>query len=75
MVDDTPDTLRMLTDALEDAGMTVLVARDGEHALSLIDQVTPDVILMDALMPGGWLRDLPAPQAEQGRSPMCRSSS
>jgi DNA-binding NarL/FixJ family response regulator len=32
--------------------MTVLVAREGEHALSIIERVVPDVILMDALMPG-----------------------
>jgi DNA-binding NarL/FixJ family response regulator len=42
----------MLTDAIEDAGMTVLVAREGEHALSIVEKVVPDVILMDALMPG-----------------------
>jgi DNA-binding NarL/FixJ family response regulator len=52
VVDDSPDTLRMLTDAIEEAGMTVLVAREGEHALSIIEKVTPDVILMDAVMPG-----------------------
>ena len=52
VVDDSPDTLRMLTDALEDAGMTVLVAREGAHALAMIDRITPDVILMDAVMPG-----------------------
>ena len=47
-----PETLRLLTDALEEAGMTVLVAREGEHALSIAEKVVPDVILMDALMPG-----------------------
>jgi DNA-binding NarL/FixJ family response regulator len=52
VVDDSPETLRMLTDAIEEAGMTVLVAREGEHALSIIERVLPDVILMDALMPG-----------------------
>jgi DNA-binding response OmpR family regulator len=52
VVDDSPETLRMLTDAIEEAGMTVLVAREGEHALSIIEKVLPDVILMDALMPG-----------------------
>jgi DNA-binding response OmpR family regulator/DNA-binding CsgD family transcriptional regulator len=52
VVDDSPDTLRMLTDALEQAGMTVLIARDGNQALSMIDRVTPDVVLMDAIMPG-----------------------
>ena len=52
VVDDSPETLRMLTDAIEEAGMTVLVAREGEHALSIVERMTPDVILMDALMPG-----------------------
>src|SRR5271167_3544749 len=52
VVDDSPETLRLLTDAIEDAGMTVLVAREGEHALSIVEKVRPDVILMDALMPG-----------------------
>ncbi|PWT90854.1 MAG: DNA-binding response regulator [Proteobacteria bacterium] len=52
VVDDSPDTLKMLTDALEDAGMRVLVARDGWQALSMIEKVAPDVILLDAVMPG-----------------------
>ena len=52
VVDDSPETLRMLTDAIEEAGMTVLVAREGEYALSIIERVLPDIILMDALMPG-----------------------
>src|SRR5271163_2508619 len=52
VVDDSPETLRMLTDAIEDAGMTVLVAREGEHALSIVEKLRPDVILMDAVMPG-----------------------
>ena len=52
VVDDSPETLRMLTDALEEAGMTVLVAREGDYALSIIERVLPDVILMDAIMPG-----------------------
>jgi DNA-binding response OmpR family regulator len=52
VVDDSPETLRFLTDAIEDAGMSVLVAREGEHALSIVEKVLPDVILMDALMPG-----------------------
>jgi DNA-binding NarL/FixJ family response regulator len=52
VVDDSPETLRMLTDAIEEAGMTVLVAREGDYALSIIERVLPDVILLDALMPG-----------------------
>ena len=76
VVDDSPDTLRMLTDAIEDAGMTVLVAREGEHAISIVERVTPDVILMDARDAGHRrLRDLPPPEAERSRWRMCRSSS
>jgi DNA-binding NarL/FixJ family response regulator len=52
VVDDSPETLRLLTDALEEAGMTVLVAREGEHALSIVERIQPDIILMDAVMPG-----------------------
>ena len=52
MVDDTPETLGFLTDTLDDAGFTVLIATDGESALSLVDQITPDLVLMDAVMPG-----------------------
>jgi len=52
VVDDTPETLSLLTDTLDQAGFTVLIATDGESALHLVDQVTPDLILMDARMPG-----------------------
>ena len=52
VVDDSPETLSMLTDALEAAGMTVLVALEGEQALAMVEKVTPDAILMDAVMPG-----------------------
>src|SRR6185436_5484542 len=52
VVDDTPETLGLLTDTLDHAGFTVLIATDGESALELLDQITPDLILMDAVMPG-----------------------
>ena len=52
VVDDSPDTLGFLTQAIESTGATVLVALDGESALTLTEQVTPDLILMDAVMPG-----------------------
>jgi DNA-binding NarL/FixJ family response regulator len=51
VVDDSPDTLRMLTDALEEAGMTALVALEGYQALAIVAKITPDIILMDAVMP------------------------
>lgn len=52
VVDDSPDTLRMLTDAIEESGKTVLVARAGAQALAMIERIKPDVILLDAVMPG-----------------------
>jgi DNA-binding response OmpR family regulator len=52
VVDDTPETLGFLTDTLDHAGITVLIATDGESALELVDQITPDLVLMDAVMPG-----------------------
>jgi DNA-binding response OmpR family regulator len=52
VVDDSPDTLGMLTESLENMGLTVLVALDGESSLALLERITPDVILMDAVMPG-----------------------
>lgn len=50
-VDDAADTLGMLSSVLEAAGMTTLVAADGAGALSLLDNIVPDLVLMDALMP------------------------
>jgi DNA-binding response OmpR family regulator/DNA-binding CsgD family transcriptional regulator len=52
VVDDTPDTLGFLTAALEQAELTVLVATDGASAIKLLGHATPDLILMDAMMPG-----------------------
>ncbi|HXC58277.1 MAG TPA: response regulator transcription factor [Steroidobacteraceae bacterium] len=52
VVDDAPDSLGFLTEMLDDAGYTVLIATDGESALHLVSQITPDLVLLDALMPG-----------------------
>jgi DNA-binding NarL/FixJ family response regulator len=52
VVDDSPESLNFLTDALEEDGFTVLVALDGNSALRAANEATPDVILMDAVMPG-----------------------
>jgi DNA-binding NarL/FixJ family response regulator len=52
VVDDQPESLRMLTDTLEGSGITVLVATSGQAALDLLDHIVPDLVLMDAVMPG-----------------------
>jgi len=52
IVDDTPDNLALLSDALDEAGYMVLVALDGNSALNRIQRRRPDLILLDAMMPG-----------------------
>ncbi len=52
IVDDVPENLALLSDALSEAGYSVLVATDGLSALDLLQRVTPDIILLDAVMPG-----------------------
>ncbi|MHB1656809.1 MAG: response regulator [Burkholderiales bacterium] len=52
IVDDVPENLSLLHDALDEAGYTVLVATNGEDALQRARKSRPDVILLDALMPG-----------------------
>jgi len=51
IVDDMPDNLAVLHDALDESGFTVLVAVNGESALSSAVEAQPDIILLDALMP------------------------
>lgn len=52
LVDDAPDNLAFLCDALEGSGYALLVALGGERALDVAATAQPDVILLDALMPG-----------------------
>ena len=52
IVDDVPDNLAMLHDALDESGYTVLVATSGEAALKRARQALPDIVLLDAMMPG-----------------------
>lgn len=51
VVDDTPGSQSFLTHALGQSRMNVLVAGDGLAALEMLKCVTPDLILMDAVMP------------------------
>ena len=52
IVDDVPDNLAVLHDALDESGYTVLVALSGAAALQRAMQALPDVVLLDAMMPG-----------------------
>ncbi|CAG0953111.1 putative cyclic di-GMP phosphodiesterase [Methylophilaceae bacterium] len=51
IVDDVPDNLAVLHDALDESGFVVLVADNGESALKSAAEANPDIILLDAIMP------------------------
>ncbi len=52
VVDDTPATIELVKTALEEGGYTALVATNGEKAIKRAILTTPDLILLDILMPG-----------------------
>ncbi|MBD1937108.1 response regulator [Microcoleus sp. FACHB-68] len=52
IVDDNPANLGVLSDFLDEAGLEVWVARDGESALRKVEYDPPDIILLDVMMPG-----------------------
>lgn len=52
VVDDLPANLGLLFDALTQAGHRVLVAESGESALAQLQHETPDLILLDYMLPG-----------------------
>ena len=52
LVDDQPTNLKLLRQALEPAGYSILAATDGERCLSIAQRAIPDLILLDVMMPG-----------------------
>lgn len=51
IVDDEAIQRALTRDALEDAGFEVVEAVDGEEALAHIDELNPDLVLLDVIMP------------------------
>jgi two-component system, sensor histidine kinase and response regulator len=51
VVDDEPRNVLLLKDLLESRGNTVWIAADGEQGLALAQERSPDVILLDVMMP------------------------
>jgi len=51
IVDDIPDNLKMLWDALEPEGYKILAASNGKEALRIAEGALPDIILLDIMMP------------------------
>jgi DNA-binding response OmpR family regulator/DNA-binding CsgD family transcriptional regulator len=52
IVDDSTDTLKFLAEVIEPSGANILIATTGEKALEVVNEIIPDVILLDAVMPG-----------------------
>ncbi|MGJ5629016.1 hybrid sensor histidine kinase/response regulator [Nostoc sp. CALU 1950] len=52
IVDDTPINLEVLFDFLEYYGFKVLITEDGSSAINIAEHASPDLILLDVLMPG-----------------------
>ncbi len=52
LVDDNPANLQVLFQTLEGRGYNLLVAKDGETALTIVKKALPELILLDIMMPG-----------------------
>jgi signal transduction histidine kinase/CheY-like chemotaxis protein len=73
VVEDDPNTLEMLTEALETGGAQVTAVSSARRALDSLDAARPDVIVSDIAMPGEdglWLmRRLRTLPGRTGRTP------
>jgi two-component system alkaline phosphatase synthesis response regulator PhoP len=56
VVDDNRDNIEILRAFLESRGYVVAEAPDGRSALARLDELKPDLVLLDVMMPGmdGW---------------------
>ena len=52
VVDDTPAMHRMIADLLRDDGYRLVFAANGYDALEMAEALTPDLVLLDVMMPG-----------------------
>ena len=51
LVDDDPDILEIISYSLENEGYSVYKAMNGLQAIEIAEKVTPDLIIMDLMMP------------------------
>jgi two-component system nitrogen regulation response regulator NtrX len=52
VVDDEPQILQVVSGILQDEGFEVVTAADGETALKLVAEDSPDLVLLDIALPG-----------------------
>ena len=51
IVDDNLKNLQLIAKVLKDEGYLISLAQDGKNALAQLQQLTPDLILLDVMMP------------------------
>lgn len=51
VVDDDPDILTAITTSLADTGASVETASDGNSAVALAEQNSPDLVILDIMLP------------------------
>jgi CheY-like chemotaxis protein len=56
IVDDDPDILENITTILETQPYRLATARDGKQCIKMLEEETPDLLILDLLMPrmDGW---------------------
>ena len=56
IVDDIPENIQTLGEMIKDFDLEVKIAEGGQDAIDIIDSYTPDIILLDLMMPhvNGW---------------------
>ncbi len=52
IVDDQPANIKVLSNFLTAAGFEVLIAKSGEKAIQQLQKASPDLILLDVMLPG-----------------------
>jgi CheY-like chemotaxis protein len=52
VVDDDPDILTAISTGLADTGATVQTAADGNSAVSMIEKLAPQLLILDIMLPG-----------------------
>ncbi len=52
VVDDAPDNLFLVQATLEEDGYSISFTQDGKTALAMVEELLPDLVLLDVMMPG-----------------------
>jgi two-component system sensor histidine kinase/response regulator len=52
IVDDNPKNLQLMSAVLRQKGYKLYLTNSGDNALQLLEKITPDLILLDVMMPG-----------------------